>query len=275
MKKNIMKKLSLVIPAAGIGSRLFPVTWAVPKELLPINNKPALHYVLMEALNANINTVICIHSPRKESLISYLTYKKEQKEVPLSQDEEKRLDELDNLNSKMNYHFKIQSQPNGVGDAIFQAFDYISDDFFCIAYPDDILIGEEAGLFQLIAIHEKYNCSTILIEKVNPEKIHMYGVIGYFKEIEPGVFDISNIVEKPNKADAKSLYGIIGRYIMHKDLFLYMKNQNTKNPCNIKAYNDLIMNNHKILGVSLKGKRYDIGTLPGWLDTIKEINFQN
>lgn len=264
--------LSLVIPAAGIGSRLFPVTWAVPKELLPINNKPALHYVLLEALKANINKIICITSPRKESLVSYLTYKSEQEFVKLSAIEQQRLEELNILNSQMQYSFKIQKKPYGVGHAILLSKDLIATDFFCIAYPDDILIGEQAGFIDLLRVHLKYNSSIILIEKVDVEKIHMYGVVGYSQEIEPGVFQLTEIIEKPTQEEAPSLYGIIGRYIMHKDMLLYMENQNTNNPCNIKAFNELIQNNYKVLGVVLQGKRYDIGTLSGWLQTIKEIN---
>jgi UTP--glucose-1-phosphate uridylyltransferase len=267
--KNTMQ---LIIPAAGIGSRLFPITWAVPKELLPINNKPALHYVLEEALAADIDSVICVHSPRKESLISYLTYKKNQSEVSLTGDEEKRLVELDVLNSKIKYIFKIQEKPLGVGDAILQAQNSITADFFCIAYPDDILIGQHAGLSQLMNIHKKYNSSAILVEKVNVEKIHMYGVIGYAEEVEPGVFLLNKIVEKPNKIDAPSLYGIIGRYIIHKDVFAFMNNQQSTKPCNVQAFNDLIKHGHKIMGVCLNGKRCDIGTLAGWLETVKEVN---
>ena len=141
--------LPLIIPAAGIGSRLFPVTWAVPKELLPINNKPALHYVLLEALRANIKDIICITSPRKESLVSYLTYKNDQNFVKLSSDEQSRLNELDELNSKMKYTFKIQKQPLGVGHAILLSEDLIKSDFFCIAYPDDILINNDIGFIDL------------------------------------------------------------------------------------------------------------------------------
>jgi UTP--glucose-1-phosphate uridylyltransferase len=269
--KNIIH-LPLIIPAAGIGSRLFPVTWAVPKELLPINNKPALHYVLLEALKANITKIICISSPRKESLVGYLTYRKEQGFLKLSCEEQIRLDELNQLNSQMQYSFKIQRQPYGVGHAILLSEDSITTDFFCIAYPDDILIGEDAGFVDLLKMHVKYNSSIILIEKVDLERIHMYGVVGYSEEIEPGVFRLTKIVEKPKKNEAPSLYGIIGRYIMHKNMLTYMKNQNAHNPCNIKAFNELIQNNYMVLGVELKGKRYDIGTLPGWLQTIKEIN---
>lgn len=269
---NELISLPLVIPAAGIGSRLFPITWAVPKELLPINNKPALHYVLMEALLGSINKVICITSPRKESLISYLTYKHNQQEVPLNDQEQSRLNELNDLNNYFSYSFKLQKKPYGVGHAILQAADEVSTDFFCIAYPDDILIGSRAGLPRMLDMHRKYNASVILIEKIDIEKIHLYGVVGYSQEIEPGVFELTHIIEKPSREQAPSLYGVIGRYIINKKIFHYMKNQNVINPCNITAFNDLIKNNNRFIGVELSGIRYDIGTLNGWLSTIKSVN---
>ena len=269
---NELISLPLVIPAAGIGSRLFPITWAVPKELLPINNKPALHYVLMEAFLGSINKVICVTSPRKESLISYLTYRHIQQEVPLNDNEQARLKELDELNNHFSYFFKLQKKPYGVGHAILQAADEISTDFFCIAYPDDILIGSRAGLPCMLEMHRKYNASVILIEKIDIEKIHLYGVIGYSREIEPGVFELTHIIEKPSRQEAPSLYGVVGRYIINKKVFHYMKNQNVINPCNIRAFNDLIKNNNRFIGVEISGIRYDIGTLDGWLSTIKSIN---
>lgn len=264
--------LPLVIPAAGIGSRLFPITWAVPKELLPINNKPVLHYVLAEAMEASIREVICITSPRKESLISYLTYNHKQNVMPLSHQERVRLDELDKLNHFFSYHFCLQSKPYGVGHAIIQAKKYIHSDFFCIAYPDDILVGIKAGFSQMISVHNKYKASVILIEKVDPQKIHLYGVVGYSAEIEPGVFEVTHIVEKPSKESAPSLYGIIGRYIISTKMFELMEEQKISNPCNIVAFNELIKRKYRFIGVEVIGKRYDIGTLDGWLATFKSIN---
>lgn len=265
--------ISLIIPAAGLGTRLFPITWAVPKELLPINNKPALHYLLHEAYLAGIKKVICITSKRKESLISYLTYTNNQEDISLTPKELHRLSELHTLNTHFEYTFKLQKKPLGVGHAILLTEDSITNDFFCVAYPDDILFGKKnVGFSQMLSIHETFQTPVILIEKVKLDKIHLYGVIGYTKEITPGVFIINKIIEKPTKFEAPSLYGIIGRYIMPKSLFQYMKKQNTSSPCNIKALNEIIANGIQILGVELQGKRFDVGTVDGFLNAVKKIN---
>lgn len=265
--------ISLIIPAAGLGTRLFPITWAIPKELLPINNKPALHYLLHEAYFAGIKRIICIMSKRKESLISYLTYTNDQEDVSLGIKELTRLQELHTLNTHFDYVFRLQEKPLGVGHAILLAEDSIETDYCCIAYPDDILFGKkEVGFGQMISIHRQYNAAVILIEKVKPEKIHLYGVVGYSEQIAPGVFFINQIVEKPSKEEAPSLYGIIGRYILPKILFHYIKKQKAVSPCNIRALNEMIADGITILGVELKGKRFDVGTVDGFLTAVKKIN---
>lgn len=268
----VKNNIPLVIAAAGLGSRLFPITWAIPKELLPINNKPVLHYLLLEALQAGIKKIICITSKRKESLISYLTYSHNQEEVFLQNNEQSRLNELHELNKRFEYEFLMQEKPNGVGDAILKAEEGVKDDFFCIAYPDDVLIDKNSGFPHMMNIHKKYLSSIILVEKVDPEKVHLYGIIRYTKEIEPGVFSITQVIEKPEQKDAPSCYAIIGRYIMHRDLFSHMKMQEEKSPCNIAAFNSLIKEGYSILAVCLNGRRFDIGTIPSWLEAVREMN---
>jgi UTP--glucose-1-phosphate uridylyltransferase len=266
--------IPLVIPAAGLGSRFFPITWGVPKELLPVNNKPVLHYLLFEALKAKIKKVICITAKRKESLISYLTYSHNQSEVVLQENERERLEELHVLNKKFQYSFCMQGKPNGVGDAILKSEDAVKSNFFAIAYPDDLLIGEFAGLPQMMEVYKKYNCSVFLVEKVDPDKVHRYGVIGYSREIEPGLFVITKIVEKPIREEAPSFYAIIGRYIVHRDVFVSMKRKNNDRHCNIIAFNDLIQKGYTFLATTLVGERYDIGTVEGWLNAVKNVNHE-
>lgn len=264
--------LTLLIPAAGLGSRLFPVTWAIPKELFPLNNKPALHYVLEEALSSNISKVICITSPRKESLVSYLTYDHKKNLVIQNDEEKSRLDELDCFNKKISYEFIIQQKPTGIGNAILLAQNKIKEDFFCMAYPDDIMINKNSGLSQLIELNKKYNCSVILVEKVSSDKINLYGSIKWSKRIDTDSFYIDSIIEKPKLEEAPSLYAIIGRHLLSKDIFAYLDKQNIENPCFITAMNEMLKDNKKIIAVEVSSKRYDIGTIPGWLKAVKEIN---
>lgn len=266
--------IPLLVPAAGLGSRLFPATWGIPKELFPLGNKPALHFLLEEALCAGIHKTICITSPRKEALVSYLSYKKHSNEVPLTSEEAKRLDILDSLNKQMNYSFVTQNTAYGVGDAMMCAYDELAQyDYFCMAYPDDVLLYEYSGLSQLIKIHKMYQTSVIAIEKVALEKIHAYGVIGYEHQISNHVFDITHIIEKPKKEIAPSLYGIVGRYLMSRNILEIIKNSEKK--CFISALNEHIAQGNKILAVILNGPRYDIGTVNGWIEAVNAFHSKN
>lgn len=263
--------LPLIICTAGLGSRLFPVTWAIPKELFPLNNKPALHFVLEEALCAKIDKVIFITSPRKEALMGYLLYNHEQNTIT-SIEEKNRLNELDCLNKKIKYSFVIQEKPAGVGNAMLKANSLIKENFFYMAHPDDIMKKETAGLSQLTEIFLKYHLSVILVEKVSPDKIHLYGVISIEEEIAPGLFYINKIIEKPSLDKAPSYYAIVGRYLLLTNIFKNLKDQNTESPCFVTAMNDLIKQKEKIIAVEINCKRYDIGTVSGWVEAVKELN---
>jgi UTP--glucose-1-phosphate uridylyltransferase len=263
--------IPLLVPAAGLGSRLFPATWGIPKELFPLGSKPALHYLLEEALCAGIHKTICVTSPRKEALLTYLSYTEDTNKVALTSDEKRRLVLLDSLNTQMNYSFVTQKIAQGVGDAMLCAYDQLKEhDFFCMAYPDDVLLYEYSGLSQLIKIHKTHNCSVIAIEKVLAERIHAYGVIGYNDMVENDVFDITKIVEKPLREEAPSLFGIVGRYLISKEILDIMKRSEKK--CFITALNNFIQQGHKIYGAVLNGPRYDIGTVSGWVEAVNAFH---
>lgn len=263
---------SLLICAGGLGSRLFPVTWAIPKELFPLSNRPALHYVLEEALAANISDVVFITSPRKEALVGYLTYSHESNNVVKVFEEKKRLDILDELNKKISYQFIIQEKPAGVGNAILKGKKAITKDYFFMAHPDDIMKNKQSGILQLKNVFNKYSCSVILVEKVPLEKIHLYGVIQYKNKLGDGLFSVEKIIEKPTIETAPSDYGVVGRYLLSTHVLQNLDNQNQESPCFISAMNDLITQGETILAVEVDCKRYDIGTVPGWLEAIRELN---
>jgi UTP--glucose-1-phosphate uridylyltransferase len=262
--------LPLLIPCGGLGSRLFPASWAVPKELFPLGNKPALHYILEEAILAQIKNVFFITSSRKEAITTYLTYKNSSNNIKLTNDEMSRLSSLDLINNVLSYKFFCQNNANGVGDAILCSYsELMQNNFFCMAYPDDILENQICGLSALINAHKKYNCSVIAVEKVPLNKINTYGVIKYDKEIEAGIFNVLNILEKPKIAPSE--YGIVGRYVLSSEILKIMKNKQ-ENPCFISALNYLLNEGKQVIAVLLETKRYDIGTPEGWINAINGIS---
>ena len=261
----------LLIPAAGIGSRLFPTSWAVPKELFPVGPLPALHYLLQEAQATCIRDVICITSPRKEALMSYLSYDEDNPEVPLTPDEAARLAPLGKLNKYFNYNFQVQSIAHGVGNAMLQGLEQIQSEYFFMAYPDDLLANIEAGLPALLQAHVAYGGLVIAIERIPRAQAHLYGVVKIKKSFSENVFAIEHIVEKPNTGCAPSEYGIVGRYILSREVLLHLKDQKTEKPCFISALNDLIARGQRVLAVVLQSTRYDIGTTAGWIKAVSEL----
>jgi len=262
--------IPLLIPSAGLGSRLFPTTWGIPKELFPLGDKPAIHHILEEASIAFIKNVICVTSPRKESLTEYLSYNEKIHGLLLNNKEREGLRTLDALNAQFSYIFTTQDRPLGVGDAMYSAKQYIHSDFFSMMYPDDIIIDKKNGIAALFDIHSIYKSSVIAVEKVSKEKIHSYGVINIKETVNKNLFLIDEIIEKPFSNNAPSEYGIIGRYIVSSNIFIEFSRQEV--PCFISGLNQLMKNGEKIFAKVIDTERFDIGTIPGWLNTISQIN---
>lgn len=267
-------ELPLLIPAAGLGSRLFPATWGIPKELFPLGNKPALHYLLEEALMADIKDIYCVTSPRKEALITYLSYKKDLNNIPLTKDESDRLINLDFVNSSLNYKFFVQSMAKGVGNAMLCAYSELKEkDFFCMAYPDDIISNLSSGLNALVNVHKEFKCTVIAVEKVPRSKVNSYGIIEYNNIIKKNIFNVNKIVEKPKEENAPSEYAVIGRYILSNNILKNINNMEA--PCFITAINDSIKNGELVVALLLDTQRYDIGSVSGWIDAVNALNNNN
>jgi UTP--glucose-1-phosphate uridylyltransferase len=268
-----MNQIPLIICAAGLGSRVFPASWALCKELFPLDNKPALHHVLEEALNADIKNVHCIISKYKESIRRYLEYHHEQQEIILNLQEKERLNLLDELNKNFNYYFWYQDSPLGIGNALSLPVDaYQESDYVAIVYPDDIYDNKIHGLSTVMEVCKKYLGSCIALEEIPIEKTFMYGVIDPKKQIDENVYAISRIVEKPSLEETPSNLSIVGRYILHKDLFLYLKKQKTEKPCSIRAMNEMIKDGYPFYATKIPARRFDIGSIKGWQEAVIEFS---
>jgi UTP--glucose-1-phosphate uridylyltransferase len=264
--------LPLLINAAGYGSRLFPITIAIPKELFPIGNKPALHLLLEEALLANIKEVICITSPRKEALTTYLSYNEDFNFIPFNESEKSRLKVLSDLNKKFSYKFGVQEIPIGVGDSMNRARKFINTDFFFMLHPDDLLKEIKFGLTKMKELFEKYRCPIIAVEEVPNERIHLYGAISCKKidDEDDEVYEVEEIVEKPKNEIAPSNFGVVGRYLLPKKIFNIFDEQKTDSPCFISGLNT-IAKRDRIVAYVLKTKRYDIGNVAGWKNALSDL----
>ncbi len=271
-----MKITKLIIPAAGIGSRFLPITKSIPKEMLPLSNKPAIQYIVQEGVDAGINNMLIILSPEKGVILDYFARNHHLEQILAEQGKSDCLSELNELINIAKFQYFIQNKPQGVANALLHAQPAIlHDEFFAMAYPDDIIFGTHPEIGHLAKIAHEHQAMVIGVLEVPYEKISAYGVIAPSTQITHDIFEIDHLVEKPNAADAPSNLAIVGRFILHQSLFAHIPltkpgpNGEILLPDTI---NLMIKKGFKVLAVKLKGERFDTGTPQGWLDFIIKHN---
>ncbi len=255
--------MKAIIPAAGLGTRFLPLTNAVPKELLPLMNKPALQYVIEEALASNIEHFGIIINKRKQAIANYL-----QSESP----------ELRHL-KKATYSYINQAQPLGLGHAILKAEQYVQKEPFAILLPDDIILGHLPELKNLIDVAQKENATVVAVLEVKQSDLPNYGVIKVGKKLEEGIFQVEDIVEKPAIAKAPSNFAIVGRYVVFPPLMDALKAIAPSAQGEIQlsdALSYLVQKtHHRVLAYKIQGERHDVGTPCGWLKATLDTALRN
>ena len=272
----MIKISKLIIPAAGIGSRFLPITKSIPKEMLPLSNKPAIEYIVQEGVNAGIDNTLIILSPDKNIIIDYFSYNHHLEQILVEQNKSEYLAELNNLIAKTKFQYFIQNKPQGVANALLHAQPAIlKDEYFALCYPDDIIFGSNPEIGNLAKMAQEHQAMIIGVMPVPLEKISAYGVIAPKKQISENLFEIDYFVEKPKMHAAPSNLAGIGRFILHSDLFSYIpltkpnKNGEILLPDTISL---MISQGYKVLAYQIQGQRFDTGTPAGWLDFIIKNN---
>lgn len=274
-----MKISKVIIPAAGLGTRFLPFTKAVPKELLPIINTPAIQYVVQEAIDSNVSDIILITSKSKEALINYFDTDQKLEESLYKKNRFHFIGHLDTIMKSAHFVAIRQGEPKGLGHAIAMARHLIgADEYVGVMLPDDVIMGAQPALGQLIAHAQKHNASVIAVQRVPKSEVSQYGCISIKQEIEPGLFEMASVVEKPKAEDAPSDLAIIGRYVLHPSLFASIDAITPMAKDEIQltdAMNDMVAKGHKIYAYEVKGTRYDLGRPMGWLTANIEVALQD
>ena len=263
---------SIVVPVGGLGSRNLPATKSIPKELLPIVDKPALQYIVEEAVAAGISDVLFVTSRYKKAIEDYFDDFPDLEEILLKKGKADMLRKVKEPAELARFFFTRQKHANGLGDAVSYAEEHISDDAFAIALPDDIVRANSPCLKQMVEVYEKYRCSVIAVEKVAWEDVSKYGIISG-KEIEPGLFELYNVIEKPARDKAPTNYAIIGRYILTKQIFSELKTIKRGAGGEYQLTDAILslIKKEKVYGYIFEGERFDIGNPAGFIKT--NINF--
>jgi UTP--glucose-1-phosphate uridylyltransferase len=258
-----------IIPTAGLGTRLLPITKSIPKEMLPLLTKPALQYIIEEGLQSGIKDYALITSSSKQAIQDYFDYDPALEHYLKERDKLTLIADLDRIIRSANFIFFRQPEPLGVGDAIWRARHIIGKEYFGVCFPDDIITGKDPGLAQLIRIARQEKGSVIAVQEVPTEYVSSYGIIEIKKNLTQNLFQVNNLVEKPSAKDAPSNLAIVGRYILSHKIFPAFEEisaHSSEDEIGLtQAIAHMIRNGEKVFAYKLQGRRYDIGTPLGWL----------
>ena len=264
-----------IIPLAGLGTRLLPLTSVLPKELLPINGKPGLEYILEEGVKAGIKEFIFIISSKKKEIKKYFYNDSFYKKIIKKKSKDKRLRlEFSKIKKyKKIIKFVYQNRPLGTGDAVLKCKNYIKSKYFLMLLPDDLIIKNNCSQ-SMIKLHTKYKSSVIASKKVKKNDVSRWGIFD-FKKLNKSSFLIKDVIEKPSIKNAPSNYAIIGRYILPKKIFKILQNQKPGQNGEIHitdAIKTLIDKKEKFIGHVFSGKYLDCGTMNGYINSSIEIS---
>ena len=264
-----------IIPLAGLGTRLLPLTSVMPKELLPINGRPGLEYILDECIEAGITEVICIISKKKEIIKKYFYNDSLYKKIINSKKKDYlvKAEYLKIKKYKKMLKFVYQNSPLGTGDAVLKCKNLIKTKYFLMLLPDDLIVKENCSK-QMIKIHSHYKSSVIAAKKVKNNDVSRWGIFK-IKKFKKNLFLIKDVIEKPTVKSSPSNYAVIGRYILPSKIFKILKNQKSGKNGEIHitdSIRSLILKEDKFIGHIFSGKYLDCGTMKGYINSNKEIS---
>lgn len=272
-----MKIRKAIIPAAGLGTRFLPATKAQPKEMLPIVDKPTIQYIVEEAVASGIEEIVIIIGRGKRSIEDHFDKSYELEDALLKKNQLAVLEEVQKISNLVNIFYVRQKEPKGLGHAILCAKSFIGNEPFAILLGDDIVKSEIPCLKQIINVFEYCNSSVVAVQKVPEKEVSKYGIIKpKGTNIEPNLFYIDSLVEKPNKEDAPSRYAIMGRYVLRPEVFDILEKLPVGRGNELQltdAINEL--NKHQaVLAYNFEGTRYDIGDKNGFIKATLDFALQ-
>ncbi|WP_050026186.1 UTP--glucose-1-phosphate uridylyltransferase GalU [Verrucomicrobium sp. BvORR034] len=252
-----------VIPAAGFGTRFLPISKAVPKEMLPVVDKPVIQYVVEEAVASGITDILLIISRGKRSIEEHFIANPELEADLEAKGRHETLAELRQLQSLARIHYVFQPKMGGLGDAVRCAREHVGAEPFAVLLGDALVSptdGAKPVLRQLLDVHERHGGSTVALEEVPAEKVSRYGILGG-AEIEPGVFKADKFVEKPSPAEAPSRLAVSARYILSPSIFEQLEQTPTGKGGELQLTDAMaaLMQREALYGVRYAGRRHDIG----------------
>lgn len=261
-----------VIPAAGLGTRFLPVTKAMPKEMLPIVDKPTIQYIIEEALASGIEDILIITGRSKRAIEDHFDRSIEL-ELNLAAGGKTQELEMVKKISDIRIHYIRQKEPRGLGHAILCAKQFIGDEPFAVLLGDDVVDGEVPALKQLMEVYAKTGASVLGVQEVPQEKVSAYGIVASEPTAETRTFTVSDMVEKPSVEEAPSRLAVLGRYIINPEIFPILETTSPGRGNEIQLTDALkeLAKLQKMYAYNFEGRRYDVGDKQGFLEATVEM----
>ena len=272
-----MKVRKAIIPAAGLGTRLLPNTKSIPKEMLPLVDKPVLQYIVEEAVAAGVEEILIITNRGKSPIEDYFDYAPDLEARLLSDGKEKEARTVREVADMADVYFLRQKETKGLGHAIWRAKSFVGDEPFGILLGDDIMLSDTPVLKQLVDAAEANHCSAIAIREFPGEEICKYSSVKLEEKLSDRVYRIGDMNEKPTMAERLSNYAIMGRYVLTPAIFDILANTAPGRNNEIQLTDGMKQLCHvePMCAVDFEGRRYDTGNLKGYLESIIDFALKN
>ena len=272
-----MKVRKAIIPAAGLGTRLLPNTKSIPKEMLPLVDKPVLQYIVEEAVAAGVEQILIITNRGKSPIEDYFDYAPDLEERLLADGKEDEARTVRAVADMADVFFVRQKETKGLGHAIWRAKNFVNGEPFGILLGDDIMLSKKPVLHQLVEAAETYGCSAIAVREVPDELIVKYSSVKLEEKLGERVYRISDMNEKPTLEEKLSQYAILGRYVLTPGIFDILANTPPGRNNEIQLTDGMrtLCHREPMCAVDFEGRRYDTGNLKGYLESIIDFALAN
>lgn len=271
-----MKVRKAIIPAAGLGTRMLPNTKSIPKEMLPLVDKPVIQYIVEEAVSAGIEEILIITNRGKSSMEDYFDYAPDLEDRLLRDGKEKEARIIRETADMADVFFLRQKETKGLGHAVWRAKSFVGNEPFAVLLGDDIMLSETPVLRQLVDAAEKYDCSAIAAREVDDAHIVKYSSL-QITPLEERIYRIHDMNEKPTLSEKLSNYAIMGRYVLTPEIFpiLAQTPPGRNNEIQLTDGMRTLCHQEMMTAVDFEGKRYDTGNLRGYLEATIDFALRN
>jgi UTP--glucose-1-phosphate uridylyltransferase len=276
--KDLIMIKKCLFPVAGYGTRFLPATKSMPKEMLPIVNKPLVQYGVEEADQAGLSTIGFVTGRGKRAIADHFDISYELEAEIKGSGKESLLNSIRDLIDHNDFSFTRQNHMKGLGHAILSGRNLIGDDPFAVVLADDLCVAAEDGegvLAQMVKIYNQFRCSIVAIQEVPEDQVHKYGVIAG-EDMGNGLYRVTDMVEKPSKEDAPSNLAIIGRYILTPDIFAKIEQTEPGKNGEVQITDALMKQAQEgcVMAYKFRGTRFDCGSIEGFVEATNYV-FEN